>query len=419
MRLYYGWVIVGAGMVAGCVGMGAMMSLAVFLDPMAAAEGWSRTGISSAATLNFLCMAVGSFVWGAATDRFGARLVVLSGGTLLGAGLLAASQAANLTQFQLLFGIMVGFAVGGFYAPMVSATMAWFTQHRTLAVALVSAGMSFGSMTMAPLARWLISAHDWRTAMLIVGMVVMALLLPAGLLLRRPPAAEADAPDLGTAPRDAAPQARAVADDGPGLSVMQALRTPQFIAIALTHFACCAAHSGPIFHMVSYALICGAAPMAATAVYSVAGLASLGGRVLLGTIADRVGAKPTLVAGLVVQAVSVSLYLFATDLGALYALSLLFGLAYGGVMPLYAVLVRDYFGPRIMGTMFGAVGMVASLGMAFGPWAGGWAFDTFNSYNWLYIASFAFGLGAVAIALTFRPLPARAAAPVGAAAPAG
>ena len=409
MESSYRWVIVGLGALMGCVAVGTMFSLAVFLDPMTAAEGWSRTGISSAATLNFLCMAVGSLVWGAVTDRFGARLVVLSGGALLVAGLLAASQAASLGEFQLLFGVLVGFAVGGFYAPMVSATMAWFTQHRTLAVALVSAGMSFGSMTMAPLARWLITAHDWRTAMVIVGGVALALLLPAGLLLRRPPAI---AENGGAAPAQGATSRLAsMVDDGPGLSVAQALRTPQFIAIALTHFACCAAHSGPIFHMVSYALICGAAPMAATAVYSLAGLASLGGRVLLGTIADRVGAKPTLVAGLMVQAIAVSLYLLAADLGALYALSVLFGLAYGGVMPLYAVLVRDYFGPRIMGTMFGAVGMVASLGMAFGPWAGGWAFDNLNSYTWLYIGSFAFGLGAVAIALTFRPLPVRVAAP--------
>ena len=184
----------------------------------------------------------------------------------------------------------------------------------------------------------------------------------------------------------------------------QALLTPQFAAIALTHFACCAAHSGPLFHMVSYAAFCGLPPLIAVSVFSLAGLSGLGGRIGLGLIADRIGTKPTLVAGLVMQALAIGTYLFVGALGEFYALSVVFGLAYGGVMPLYAVLVRDTFGPRIMGTLFGAVAMFASLGMALGPWAGGYVFDAYGSYAWLYIGSFAIGLGAVAIALTFRPV---------------
>ena len=234
----------------------------------------------------------------------------------------------------------------------------------------------------------------WRTAMLVIGAVAWVLLIPAALLVRRPPdAARAD----GTLPATSAQ-----APDYP-LTAPQALVTPQFVAIALTHFACCAAHSGPIFHMVAYATICGLGPMLAVSVYSVAGLAGLGGRIGLGMAADRIGAKPVLVAGLLVQALAVGAYLFVGALGEFYALSIIFGLAYGGVMPLYAVLVRDQFGPRIMGTTFGAVSMAASLGMALGPWAGGFAFDTYGSYAWLYIGSAAIGLGAVAIALTFRP----------------
>ena len=105
MRLFYGWVIVGAGMAVTCIGMGTMMSLGVFLQPMAQDMGWSRAGISFAAVLNFLAMGVGSFFWGSLSDRFGTRAVVLTGGVLLGVGVLAASQAATLLQFQLLFGI--------------------------------------------------------------------------------------------------------------------------------------------------------------------------------------------------------------------------------------------------------------------------------------------------------------------------
>jgi MFS family permease len=391
MKVFYGWVIVGVGIVVTCIGLGAMLSLSVFLQPMAAAMGWSRTGISMAALLNFLCMGVGSFVWGALSDRFGTRAVVFWGGALLGLGLVTASQAATLGQFQVLFGVIVGFAAGSLYTPMTAATIRWFTRHRSLAVALVSAGLSLGSATAAPLARWLITSYDWRFAMLVLGDLAWLVIIPCALLVRNPPA-----PPAGAA-------AATAGADGRELTVAQALRTPQFAAIALTFFACCAAHSGPIFHMVTHAIDHGVTAMAAATVLSAAGVASLGGKILCGLVADRVGAKRVLVGGLALQAVAVSLYLFTRDTASFYALALVFGFAYGGVMPLYAILVREYFGERIMGTIFGAVAFTSTIGMALGPWAGGWLYDTFGSYFWLYIGSAGIGLGAVAIAFAFRP----------------
>src|SRR6266705_1660976 len=205
MKLFYGWVIVGAGIVVTCIG-------------------------------------VGSFLWGALSDRFGTRAVVLLGGVLLGLGLVTASQAASLGQFQLVFGLIVGLAAGSFYTPMTATTSRWSTRNRSLAVALVSAGLSVGSAIIGPLARWLITTYDWRFAMLIIGDVVWLVVIPAALLVRDPPAT---APAAVGAP--AGDQARE-------LTVAQALRTPQFAAIALTYFACCAAHSGPIFHMVTHAI---------------------------------------------------------------------------------------------------------------------------------------------------------------------
>jgi MFS family permease len=129
--------------------------------------------------------------------------------------------------------------------------------------------------------------------------------------------------------------------------------------------------------------------------------------VLLGILGDRYGAKRVLIGGLLVQAGCIASYLMVSELPEFYALSIVFGTAYGGVMPLYAVLAREYFGPHIMGTVFGAATMLSAIGMAFGPWAGGWVFDTFNAYSWLYVGSAAMALGAVAVALAFPPLPSR------------
>jgi MFS family permease len=390
MKLFYGWVIVGAGIVITCLGMGTMMSLGIFLQPMSAATGWSRTSISAAALLNFLCMGPASFLWGALSDRFGTRSVVLAGGALLGLGLAAASQAATVGQFQILFGTMIGVAAGSFYAPLTATATRWFTRHRSLAVALISAGFAIGSATISPLARWLITEYGWRIAMLTLGALSWLLIIPAALLVRK-------------APGLAAGTAAGVSPVDREFTVARALCTPQFAAISFTYFACCAAHSGPIFHMVSYAIDCGVPAMAAATVFGAAGVASLTGRVVGGLAADRIGAKRMIVFGLALQALSVSLYVFTRDLAGFYGLALMFGFSYGAVMPLYAILVREYFGARIMGTMFGAVNMASTLGMALGPWAGGWLYDAYGSYFWLYIGSFGIGLGAVAIALTFRP----------------
>jgi len=405
VKLFYGWVIVAVGIVVTCVGFGAMASLTVFLQPMAEAMGWSRTGVSTAALINWLCMGIGAFAWGALSDRFGTRAVVLAGGALLGLGLVTASRATTLVQFQVVFGVIVGLAAGSFYTPLTATTTRWFTRHRSLAVALVSAGLSVGSAVMGPLVRWLITGYDWRFAMLVIGDVAWLVIIPAAFLVSDPPASTLAGP--GTAG----------GADGAGreLTVAQALRTPQFAAIALAYFACCAAHSGPIFHMITNAIDHGVTAMAAATVLSAASLASLSGKIICGLVADRVGAKRTLVAGLLLQAVSVSLYVFTRELTTFYAVAVVFGFAYGGVMPLYAILVREYFGARIMGAAFGAVAFVSTLGMAIGPVAGGWLYDAFGSYFWLFLGSFGIGLGAVAIAATFRAprrLPATLAMPV-------
>ena len=226
---------------------------------------------------------------------------------------------------------------------------------------------------------------------MLIGLLVWVLLLPAALLVRQPPDA-AQRPD-GTRTTIA-----------PG-EVAAALRSTPFIVLAATFFACCATHAGPIFHTISYAIACGVPTVAAVSIYSLEGLAGLGGRLVFGILGDRHGAKRVLIAGLLLQALGAGAFVFVNRLEEFYVVAAVFGFAYGGVMPLYAVLARDYFGQHIMGTVLGAAAMVSSLGMALGPSLGGWIFDTFGSYAWLYIGSFAMGVGAVAIALAF-PAPA-------------
>lgn len=402
-RFFYGWVVLGASALITCMGMGTLFSLGVFLKPIEESTGWSRTGISTIALLNWVSMGLGSFLWGALSDRFGTRLVALLGGGLLGLGMVLSSQAGALWHLHVTFGGMVGLAVGAFYAPLTATATRWFTANRGLAVGLVSGGIGLGVLLISPLARWLATLYDWRVAMLVIGDLAWLVVIPAALLIRESPDA------VGATAMGGRAETRGAA--GREYTTGEVLRTPQFWVIALTHFACCAAHSGPIFHMVTHAIDQGVARMAAAAALSVSGLTSIAGRIGCGIIADRLGAKPTLVGGLALQAVAVFFYLFARDAGAFYGLALVFGVAYGGVMPLYALVTREYFGDRVMGAAYGAVFLISTLGMGLGAFAGGFIFDNLGSYAWLYLGSAAIGIAAGALALTFRPPRALATAP--------
>src|SRR6266481_6987729 len=195
---HYRWVIVSAGGLLGCIAIGGMFSLPVFLQPIVRDTGWSVTGVSSAMTIGFLAMACTSMIWGTLSDRLGPLPVVLTGSVVLAASLGLASVATSLVAFQFVFGLLVGGACAAIFAPMMACVTGWFDTHRSLAVSLVSARMGMAPMTMAPLAAWLVSIHDWRTSMQIVAVVVAVIMIPVALLVRRPPALESENVVLAT-----------------------------------------------------------------------------------------------------------------------------------------------------------------------------------------------------------------------------
>src|SRR5262245_27100305 len=395
MNHSYRWVIVAAGGLLGCVAVGALFSLPVLLRPISEDTGWSVTGISTAMTIGFLAMAAASMAWGNLSDRFGPRPVVLTGSAVLAASLALASRAGSLIEFQLVFGLLIGASTAAVFAPMMACVTGWFDTQRGLAVSLVSAGMGMAPMTMAPLAAWLVTVHGWRTAMLIVAGIAAMLMIPAALLVRRPPA-------LGGAQAE-------TAADGPqaDMTVRQAVRSPQFLTLMLANFFCCATHSGPIFHTVSYAVTCGIHMIAAVSIYSVEGLAGMFGRIGFGLAGDRFGAQRVLVIGLLAQAFGVLSYAFVSQLGGFYAVAVVVGFIYAGTMPLYAVIIRENFPLKMMGTIIGGTAMAGSLGMSTGPLLGGLIYDHFDSYAPMYVGSWGMGLAAMLMLMAFRPFPRR------------
>jgi MFS family permease len=386
---FYGWVVLGAAFAIITLSIGTLFTLGVFLKPIEEGMGWSRSTIGAIGLLNWFVMGLGGVAAGYLSDRFGTRVVVLAGGGMLGLGLVLSSQVREAWQLYVTFGVLVGAGVSAFYVPLTVLAIRWFDDRRGLAAAIVSAGNGLGIMALSPLSRWLINELDWRIAFVVLGDLAWLIVIPCAVFLKPSPTA-APAPGWAGERAGVAP-------------VGQILVSWPIWAIALTHFACCAAHSGPLFHLVSHAMDQGVGSMAAASILGVSGLSSIVGRVGTGIVADRMGAKRTLIVMLAAQAALIPLYLAATSEGSLWALSLAFGVAYGGVMPLYAVITREYFGEAIMGTAYGWVFFISCMGMGLGSFAGGAIHDALGSYQGLFAGSFAVGAMAVVLAATLRP----------------
>ncbi len=230
--------------------------------------------------------------------------------------------------------------------------------------------------------------------MLAIAGIAAVLMIPAALLVRRPPALDGGAP-AGTATGEAPSE----------MTVAQAVRSRQFILLMLANFFCCATHSGPIFHTVSYAVTCGIPMIAAVTIYSVEGLAGMAGRIGFGLAGDRFGAQRVLVIGLLAQAFAVLAYVSVSRLGGFYAVATLVGFIYAGTMPLYAVIIRENFPLKMMGTIIGGTALAGSLGMSTGPLLGGLVYDRLNSYTLMYVGSWGMGLAAMLVLMAFRPFP--------------
>lgn len=399
-----GWRVLAVAFVIISMSIGVLFTLAVFLKPIEDAMGWSRSSISSVGLLNWVVMGLGGVVAGFVSDRIGTRLVVLAGSGLLGLGLVLSSQVTALWHLYITFGVLVAGGVSAFYVPLTVLAIKWFPHRRGMAAAVVSAGNGAGILVLSPLTRWLVTELDWRAAFVVLGDLAWLVVIPAALMLREAPdsGSAADVHGGGSAGAISRANARVSAIARPA-TALAAMKTWPFWAIALTHFGCCAAHAGPIFHLVTHAIDQGVPRLAAAGLLGLSGFSSIFGRVGTGMVADRLGARSTLIGALTLQAGTILAFLVVRDMAGLSALSFVFGIAYGGSMPLYALVVREYFGERVLGTAYGTVFFISCIGMGLGSYAGGVIFDTLGSYAWLFIASATVGGLAAVLAAALRP----------------
>jgi MFS family permease len=400
--MFYGWLVLAAASLIMFMGTGTMFSFGVFLKPIQQEFGWPRAAVSATFAINWLVLGLSSFIFGALSDR-STRLVVLIGSLAFGLGLFLAARVTALWQLYLTFGALPGVATGAFYVPLVSLATRWFTKQRGLAVGIVSGGAGFGMVVVPRLARFFMEAYGLRPTLTILSLVGMGVMIPVALLIRTSPA------DMGLRPYGAK-SGPVKTDQHIADRVLTGkwhyLITFPFPLIALTHLLCCVAHSGPQYHMIAFITDSGFARMTAAAIFSTWALAGVGGRLVTGLIADRLGVRRTLMLMLTGQGLTILLYVLASQLWTFYTFGVLFGFIYGAVMPLYALVMREYYPEQIVGKVYGSVFCIAAIGMGSGSFLGGLVYDTLGSYTPLFVISAAVGGTALLMAATLpAPVP--------------
>jgi MFS family permease len=370
----YAWFRLGISMLLSALGGVGMWSVVVALPAVQAEFGVARGGASLPFVLTTVGFALGGLIMGKLSDRFGIIPPVLFGSCALGAGYVLASMASSLSQFAATYGLLIGMlGSASTFVPLMADISKWFERRRGIAVALCASGNYIAGAFWPPVVEYLIRTMGWRSAHFWIGVACAALMIPLTLLLRAPaPVRAAHASPLSSA----FPRAAHLA---PG--------TLQ-ILLATAGFACCVAMSMPQVHIVAYCGDLGYGIANGARMLSLMLGFGIVSRIASGFVADRLGGITTLAIGSAAQMTALTLYLTSDGLVSLYVISALFGLFQGGLVPSYAIVIRENFPASQAGARVGFVIMTTLLGMALGGWMSGAIFDLTGSYR----AAFANGV---------------------------
>jgi MFS family permease len=367
------------------IGGAGMYVMPVALASIQAEFAADRAAATLPYTLTMVGFGLGGVLMGRLADRFGVVVPIVVGGSCLGAGFIAAGLAPSLLTFALAHGLLIGFlGCSGTFAPLVADISLWFTRHRGIAVAVCASGNYLAGAVWPPILQHFFETAGWRATYVGVGLFALATVVPlAALMRRRPPL---PAPSEGTHAR------RELHARPLGLSpnALTAL-------LAVAGVACCVAMAMPQVHIVAYCGDLGYGPARGAEMLAVMLGAGVVSRLVFGLVSDRIGGLRTLLLGSVLQGVALALFLPFDGLASLYVVSALFGLFQGGIVPAYAIIIREYFAPGEAGLRVGIVLMATLFGMALGGWMSGAIFDLTGSYRAAFVNSMAFNLLNVAI----------------------
>ncbi|RWQ68915.1 MAG: MFS transporter [Mesorhizobium sp.] len=366
----------GISMLLSTIGGVGMWAVVVVLPAMQAEFGVDRAAASMPYTATMVGFAVGNVAIGRAIDRMGYWIPALIASVALGAGFLLASLTTSVLQFTLVQGVLIGVGTSGIFGPLIADISHWFNRRRGVAVSAAAAGSYLAGAIWPMVMPYIMQSEGWRFTYAAIGVVCLVTMVPLILLLRR-----------------GAP--RAAISGSPGSRPIQPISlSPAALQVLLVvaGLSCCVAMSMPQVHIVAYCMDLGYGVARGADMLSIMMAAGVVSRLASGFLADRIGGVKTLLIGSVLQALSLLLYIPFDGLASLYVVSLVFGLSQGGIVPCYAIIVREYMPAREAGQRVGIVIMATIFGMAIGGWMSGWIYDLTGSYAAAFLNGIAWNL---------------------------
>jgi MFS family permease len=406
--VFYGWIIVAVSMVMLGMLAGIVYTFGIFFKSLIVEFGWSRTAISGVLTTYWICHAIFAIPVGWISDRYGPRPLLLVCNLLGASGLILITQVSSLWQMYIFYGVMVGCGFAGTFVLLTATTARWFLRRRGLALGIVACGIGLGTMVMAPLVERLISGFGWRGAYLGLGIMSFAtMVLPALLIYKEPNVLGLlsygqSKQILRTEKENNIP--KGVQNEDNGFSVSDIVHFKQYwiiLAVYMLFFICM---QMVMTHLYNYATDSGISGSEAASFISIAGGSSIIGRLGIGIISDRLGSKTAVLLCLLLTLISFGFVLSAYTVWMFYLFAIIFGLTYGGLIPLMPGITSYFFGLKSLGFVVGATMAAASLGGAIGPLLGGVVFDYTGSYRVAFALAAGLSLAGIVLTLLLRPL---------------
>ena len=377
----YAWIRLSVALVLGTIGSAGMWSYVVALPPVQADFGIDRGAASVPYTMAMMGFAFGGVAMGRLADRFGIVFPAILGSVLLGGGYVAASYAPNIWTLDAAH-FLIGVGASGTFGPIISDMSHWFRKRRGIAIAIASSGNYLSGAVWPPIIQYFIETSGWRATHLGIGILCLITMIPLALMMRR---------------RSPIEHVEIGATGGTARGTLSLKPNTLQALLAIGGIACCVAMAMPQVHIVAYCGDLGYGPARGAEMLSLMLGLGLIARVASGSIADKIGGLSALMIGSALQAFALLLYLGFNGLTSLYVVSGLFGLFQGGIIPMYAVIVREYLSPQDAGIRVGIALMFALFGMAIGGWMSGAIFDLTGSYRAAFANGFLWNLLNLAI----------------------
>ncbi|MFO8109929.1 MAG: MFS transporter [Thermoplasmata archaeon] len=385
-KIYYGWFIVLGAFLALLISSIRVYSFGVFIEPLTQEFGWSRAPLTLGFSISLFVTSFFGIIAGRWSDKYGVRKLMAAGTVLIAAGFLLSSRIETIQHLYLSF-LLVGIGASAVYIPVTTTVARWFDERRGLAVGISVTAIAISMASFPPILERFIHSLGWRTTFVIIGILSLAALSVSTLLMKR-------APD------------NRWNNDGKGFkgkhyTLKEALHTKFFWIIYFMFMMAQFSAMTITVHIIPYAIDAGIPSFYAATVLTIIGIANIFGRIIGGWTSDKLGVIKGVSIFFVFQAAAIFMLPFAAGLSTMYAIVTLFGLAYGGWVMIYPVITSRLFGTKNSGAILGALGTVAGLGGAFGPYLAGYLYDVTGVYDLAFLISGVMTAAALGLSFLF------------------